>query len=307
MATKIGIRLGAVKSACSKPQYLFQPGRALKRAFLPLAHGETDVELPWGMRITVDSEEPVGRAIANQGMYDPIVTEVLWRLAEPHEVALDVGANVGYTASILSRRLGPRGELHAFEPHPVAARLLELNVQRWARDGRCSPIRVHCVALSDENGTASLEVTDGRDYSGAKLVGTTGNLRVEKCRLDDCFRDDLRIGVAKIDIEGHELQALTGMQRFLGRKLIRDILFEEAGDFPAPSHALLGGAGYTLFAFEEGLAGPRVIEPREARRKRGYDPPCSYLATLQPERALQRLQPRWWRSFGLCRFLTSQM
>jgi FkbM family methyltransferase len=305
--TQIRLALGAVRSACSKPQYLWQPGRAVRRALLPVAHGEIDVELPWGLKITVDSEEPVGRAIVNQGIYDPIVTEALWRLAGPKEIALDIGANIGYTASILSYRLGLDGQVHAFEPHPRAARLLRRNANRWARDNRCSPINIHGYALSDESGVADMESPDGQVYSGARLVGAAGDFAVRKCRLDDCFPDEMRVGVAKIDVEGHEWQVLAGMRRFLEARLIRDIVFEEAAAFPAPTHGLLGGLGYTIFAFREELMGLRVVEPRKARRKRGYDPPSSYVATVEPERALKRLQPRWWRSFGVARRLVPQI
>jgi FkbM family methyltransferase len=290
-----------LRLALARPQYFWQPGRLLQRLFLPQAHGEAVVTLPWDLKITVDSEEQIGRAIANHGVYDIIVTEVLWRLAVPGEIALDVGANVGYTASIFARRLGPCGQLYAFEPHPAAVRLLKLNVQRWKADARCSPIHIASYALSDENGTAGLALQDGDNHTTAKLVATAGDFQVEKRRLDDCFGSELHVGVAKIDVEGHELQTLTGMQGFLERRQIRDVLFEELGEFPAPTHKLLASFGYTLFAFGEALSGVGVVRPQELRRKREDDPPNSYLATTDPERALARLKPKMWRSFGIGR------
>ena len=44
----------------------------------------------------------------------------LKRMAQPDWIALDVGANIGYTTALLAH-LCPRGHVYAFEPAPTCA------------------------------------------------------------------------------------------------------------------------------------------------------------------------------------------
>jgi hypothetical protein len=53
--------------------------------------------------IKINPHEAIGCDIACHGLYEFGVTETLWRLTEPGELAIDAGANIGYTASILGR------------------------------------------------------------------------------------------------------------------------------------------------------------------------------------------------------------
>jgi len=58
----------------------------------------------------IDPQEALGNNIASQGLYELGVTETLWRLTESGDLAIDAGANIGYTASILGVRAGPMEE-----------------------------------------------------------------------------------------------------------------------------------------------------------------------------------------------------
>ena len=51
--------------------------------------------------------------------FDLISCEAIWRLLDEGELALDVGANIGYMTSLMAARLGKNGRVIAFEPHPV--------------------------------------------------------------------------------------------------------------------------------------------------------------------------------------------
>jgi hypothetical protein len=77
--------------ALGKPQYLFRPSYALKRA-LQVVRGARPVEsvrLPWGLRIDVDTADTVGHSIARQSVYDIVTTEVLWRLTAAGDRTID--------------------------------------------------------------------------------------------------------------------------------------------------------------------------------------------------------------------------
>jgi len=118
-------------------------------------------------------------------------------------VAVDIGANVGVYSYILAR-LG--ASVEAFEPVPACA-------DQIAAYG--SPnIKVHRVALSATPGTRELRIplTAGRlRETRATLEPISGPARsigVATATLDSfCFRD---VSFMKVDVEGHELDALRG-------------------------------------------------------------------------------------------------
>src|ERR1700710_1808297 len=151
-----------------KPHYLFRPSQAARRLIQGLrgnTPGSAEVRLPWGLRLRVDPRESIGGAIWRLGLYDLAVSEALWRLTTPGDLAVDVGANLGHMAGILALRAGPSGRVLAFEPHPdVFADLVE-NVVLVAGDPRTAPVEALPLALGDTEGGGYL---DGGDPSSGK-------------------------------------------------------------------------------------------------------------------------------------------
>jgi len=105
----------------AKPEYFFRPSQILNRLVRARAIGAPEVvaELPWNAQITVNSNEVHGRAILRLGVIDLPVSEAIWRILDPGDIALDVGANIGYMTSIMASRIGTAGTITAFEPHPA--------------------------------------------------------------------------------------------------------------------------------------------------------------------------------------------
>lgn len=293
-----------------KPHYVFHPQQLLRRLTYgsrrrKLGHGELlPIRLPWCLELGVDPTEAIGSSIARTGVYDLIVSETLYRLTDPGDAAVDAGANIGYTTSILAHRSGPEGSVTAFEPHPELFERLNRNINRWPRD-RVAPVTAHRLALSKSRGDALLQVgPEFQSNMGTAALetpnsgpSTGGGHLVELIRLDE-IADKLPIGVLKIDVEGHEHAVLEGMSEILARRQARDIIFEERVPYPTATTELLKAAGFRIFELRQSLWGPRLLGLGEngARRLRSWDPP-SYLATLEPERAAFRLQPRRWSVF----------
>ena len=65
-----------------------------------------------------------------RGKYEPEVVAFLVEHCGPHDIAFDIGANVGYHAMLLSRLVGPDGRVVAFEPVPTTAAWLEETLRR---------------------------------------------------------------------------------------------------------------------------------------------------------------------------------
>jgi hypothetical protein len=137
-------------------------------------------------------------------------------------------------------------------------------------------------------GLASLADANG----GSTAAGATV-FEVQAHRLDEAFADS-RIGLLKVDVEGHEPAVLAGAEELLRAGAIRDVVFEDHHPYPDECTRMLEGAGYHLVALDNDLFGLRLLEPRE-RVKFNPWPGPSYLATRDPERALSRLRPRGWQ------------
>lgn len=288
--------------AAASPQYVLHPSRALRRtARRPRGRrepgGVLTVPLPWGPEITVRASEGVGFNIAAGRVWDACVSEVLHRLLDSGETALDIGANYGYMTSILAHRAGSHGSVAAFEPHPALVPLLRRNAERWSADPGLARVDVHDCGLSRAPGTAML-------HQPRRFAGNAGIATLEAASEDgDAFAVDVRrlddlapagsIGVVKIDVEGHECAVLEGACDALGQRRIRDVVLEEHGGALAPSLALLRDNGYTIFSLGNTLL-RLIVAPADRPPRTGTWLGQSYLATRDPIRAQARLRPGGW-------------
>jgi FkbM family methyltransferase len=284
-----------------RPHYLFQPTQIVRRIAFEFgrADSERQTRLPWGSVITYCPHETIGLAVARRGIYDFPVCEVLLRLSDAGEAALDIGANIGHMTSLLAHAVGKAGTVTAFEPHPTVFTRLSRNVAQWSSDASMAHIALRPIALSDRNGTAVLSTDHFATNQGSGSLEhgpVTANEDVHEVvarRLDYLIEDDALIGVMKIDVEGHELKVLQGAEGLLSSGRIRDVLFEEHRTPPTPVTELLEHHGYTILRFDEqlfGLAVGRVDTATQLGKPRQDEP--SLLATQSPERALARLAPR---------------
>jgi FkbM family methyltransferase len=291
-------------SSLRKPQYFFRPLQVVRRLaqeVRPKRNLET-VSLPWKLEIEVDTRDTVGNGIFAQGLYDIVTTEVLWRLTEPGDTAIDVGANIGYFTGLLAVRVASNGRVLAFEPHPRTAALLLRNVVRIGKLGCAASIAVHTLALSSFDGEATLDVFPNQEqntsYAFLNFNSNHRGIPVRTARLEKFLSGSMPVGVLKIDAEWHEAAVLQGIGEYLRSGLIRDIVFEEHTEFPASSHKILMDAGYTIFCFEERFRGPKIASPASPlARKRHYDIAPSYLATIDAKRAERLLSSVGWNSF----------
>lgn len=292
-----------------KPEFLHRPAILARRLWFPLLRAVAPLRitrLPWGAPLHISLREHIGRSIYLLGLYELPVAEALWRLADPGETALDIGANIGQMTSVLATRVGPTGRVHSFEPHPVVAQRLRANMALWHARLGWTHVEHHAVALTDHKGQAELVESDefaanqgtasmepAADHAGRAVARHTVACR----RLDEVVAEAniAAPGVAKLDVEGHELKVLEGADGLLARGAPRDIVYEEQQSYPAPVSKLLEGRGYTLFTFERGPWSPHIDRPTAAHRQRVAWEWTTYVATRDPARFEQRMEPRQWR------------
>ena len=298
------MRFAEMARGMIKPHYLFRPTQLARRIAWRLRRESVDrvtVRLPWGMSIRCFAGDAIGLSLQQLGVFDLGVAEVLWRLADPGELALDVGANIGQMTALLARRTGAAGRVLAFEPNDEVRAELAHNVELWRSAAGVAAIDISAAALSDHDGEGELLLPPSYEWNrGVAEVagpGSTGRgerRRIHLARLDTLVLDGARVGVMKLDVEGHEPAVLRGGQSLLAEHRVRDVVYEDHERYPSAVSRMLEHHGYRILAVGAGFWGPRVGPPGGSSLVASWESP-SFLATLDPDRARARLRPRGWR------------
>lgn len=166
-------------------------------------------------RFDMDLDVRVGEMYRRTHSMD--VVHALRHLLNPGDVFIDVGANIGYLTAVGCDRVGPSGCVVAFEPVPAYATC----VQRLADDNPGYRIEVVPKAVSDREGTASIDVSAIGNIGWNTMVPglmpkshRAQTLDVEMVRLDQTLAEleVNNVTVIKIDVEGFEMSVLKSIK-----------------------------------------------------------------------------------------------
>jgi FkbM family methyltransferase len=173
-----------------------------------------------GLRFRFKTEDAIGRQIFRRGIYEQSLTEFMARHVKlaAGDVALDIGANIGWYSVVLDA-LAPAGvDIFAFEPDPLNFRLLTENVA--ANTSRVQPIQ---TALSSGEGRMSLHLYPAKNLGRHSLLPINAGHSVEvDVTSVDAFLNTraiapARVRFVKMDVEGYEYQVLQGMKSVLAQ------------------------------------------------------------------------------------------
>lgn len=136
-------------------------------------------------------------------------------------VVFDVGANIGYTAAVLSRFAGPSAKIYCFEPDPTNCSLFAQARRGGIQSGRIDLIQ---SAVGETCGEATLlhnrlHPGDHRvQVGGATDTGQTASV-VTITTLDKFYTDRCKratpVDFVKIDVQGSEIEVCEGMRELL--------------------------------------------------------------------------------------------
>jgi FkbM family methyltransferase len=171
------------------------------------------------------------------GTYEREVTSTLLRFVRPDWVVFDIGAHVGYFALLLSKLVGPKGKVTAFEPFPLNFQALEENI----RLNNCSNVVIVNRAVAARSGTMTLRSNDKNQLTyTASLVQGQPIVDVEAVSIDDyTLRQRTRLQFAMLDVEGAEAEVLKGMRSTLRRDLPMLLIELHGFDGSRESHPAL--------------------------------------------------------------------
>jgi FkbM family methyltransferase len=166
----------------------------------------------------VISKYGVGANCFKNRKWEPHVERVIRNVVKKGEVALDIGANIGYFSSALAQAVGSEGSVFAFEPVAGTYRQLELTKEA----NKFSNLNLFQCGLGEK--PEELEIAYDPLISGNSSLYDRSNQGTQKRRERiqittlDALYEEGRIPLCdfiKIDVEGHEIQALTGGMKYL--------------------------------------------------------------------------------------------
>jgi FkbM family methyltransferase len=286
----------------NKAEYVFRPQQLFKRLMSGSKQQEEICKLPWGHDLKVKVQDNIGKAVLNLGVYDLVVSETLARIAKlapKDSILVDAGANIGHMSSILNFFSPITNKIFSYEPHPLVFKQLSENINYWSSKNKSIAIN---KALSESKGQCDFYIPSGFDgnqglgfiasKTNEHLLSTSQVLaKVDMTTLDEEYAGKI-IHLIKIDTEGSELLVLKGGQKLMDQKKIHNIVFEDHELYPTPLMTFLENNGFTLFALQRGLFGPKIA-PASENIKETWEP-NSFLATLYPNEISSVMKRKGW-------------
>lgn len=180
-----------------------------------------------GALFLLNYHNQVDRQVAFYGDYEADRRRYLFLHIAQHgcDLFLDVGANFGIY-SILAARGGLADRIVAFEPDQRNRVQMEANL---LMNGLLSKVEIVAKAVSKETGFANFLPSPDTSTGQSKVGEGVGAIQVETVTLDDFLDLSGRRVFIKMDIEGHELEAVQGMKRLVTSNRV----FMQVECFPA--------------------------------------------------------------------------
>ena len=197
--------------------------------------------------ITIPTDIYIGKSIEVYGEWSFGEIDLLGKLIRPGDNIVEVGANIGAHSVFVARDLCPEGTLYAFEPRRILFQLLCANLML----NGIGNVEAFQLAL----GSAADRILEGPlplDRSVNAGAFALGKVPGEGEGIDvialDTLLDRLKpVSLMKVDVEGHELQVLSGAGALIARDRPCLYLENDRPDLSEPLIRHVIGLGYDLY------------------------------------------------------------
>lgn len=155
----------------------------------------------------------IGSLLFLQGGYALARVSEIQKAVKEGDTVIDIGANIGYFTVLLAKLVGPQGKVYAFEPDPRNFHLLQRTVERngWTH------VIIEQKAVSNKAGESLLYQT--REWTANTLTPSEhlSTARVQVVNLDGFLSNEHHIAFIKMDMDGSEPLAISGMAQLIQR------------------------------------------------------------------------------------------
>ena len=212
------------------------------------------VKVHEGYKMHLDSKDSL--LLSLRPNYEPEHVEFMKKNIKKGDIAIDIGANIGYYTILLSKLVGENGKVFAFEPDPNNFKVLKENIKL----NNLKNVIIENKAVSNKNGKIHLYFSkinsgDSRVY---KTLEDREKVEVNCITLDNYFKNTkIRPSFIKIDTQGYEPAIFEGMNKLIKNKniIITAEFFPEglksAGFNPLHFLESLKNNGFELFDLED--------------------------------------------------------
>ena len=149
--------------------------------------------------------DTIAKEISIHGVYEKDEIEVLSKLISLKDHVIDIGANIGNHTIAFSKI---SKKVYSFEAHPRTFEILKFNTDKYKN------IKIFNIGISNKKGSLFFKNIITTNIGGKKL-SKTGSIKSQINKLDNIIKSEKKIKLIKIDIEGHEHEALLGMKKLL--------------------------------------------------------------------------------------------
>ena len=203
---------------------------------------------------------------------EPDFEHLIRQEVHPGMTVVELGANVGYLTFMMWKLLKGRGKVFGLEPDPRNFPLLASAV---AFNGAQSHIEVYNVAVSNGDGTAEFYLGKATNLSGMRRTQKTSDTAITvPTQTLTSFMDGKPLPhFLKMDIEGHEVEALEGSLALFAQPFPCKILMEvhpqllDPARFAAVCRRLLGCGFHYKFVLSAGMPQPDLFKQKGYRPK----------------------------------------
>ncbi|MFH1626575.1 MAG: FkbM family methyltransferase [bacterium] len=186
------------------------------------------------------------------GIYEPNILDLITKYLKQGETFIDIGANIGQHSMFAASIVGNFGKVYSFEPIP---RIYNQILDSVHLNNFDNIIKAYNFALGEKDTEQTLYITS-ENIGGSSLIKRSEcdkKIEVKIIKGDNILLQLKQINLIKMDVEGYEYEALSGIHATL-KKFHPIIVLEFNGDsynkndnYGDKIISLLNNLGYSLY------------------------------------------------------------
>lgn len=160
--------------------------------------------------------------------FEPTTEKIFKKFIKKGDVAIDIGANIGYLSLLMAECVGEKGSVYSLEPVSDNFQSLNRNIHL----NKFKNIKTFKLAFSDSNSIIKIFKSLDNNQGSHSMIFDSKRLNpeyeeVESLTLDSFVKMQklMSINFIKIDVEGAEFEVIKGMDETISK--YRPIIFME--------------------------------------------------------------------------------